>query len=69
MPDGQKEPRRWVDMTPDEGLAARILEAYIDDAFWEGTDSAGAEHPVVIEMNRHREERNLVLREALTRLR
>lgn len=63
-----RESLRWVDMTPDEGLPARILEAYIDEAHWEGTGGAGPEHPVVVEMNRHREERNRVLRAALDRL-
>jgi hypothetical protein len=52
-------------MTPDDGLIARILESYIDDTYWsDNTADAPPSNPVVVLMNEHREQRNVILRRA-----
>lgn len=58
--------RRWLDLTPDEGLPERILSAYIDDDYWsDNTTGEEPTDPVVVAMNEHRKERNAILRRAL----
>lgn len=73
--DGQRElrlhmsDRLWVDMTPDEELPRRILEAYIDES--ETTDNTlglPPENPLCVAMNKARDERNVILRAAVSNL-
>lgn len=61
--------RKWMDVTPDDDLPTRILSAYIDEDYWsDNTVGASPENPVVIAMNEHREQRNVILRLALETL-
>lgn len=60
---------RWEDMTPDEGLPARLLAAYLDYSVWtDNTLGIGPDNPIIIEMNRARHERNAILERAIERL-
>ncbi len=67
--ENQKEVRRSlvaVDATPDDGLAARILSAWLDDS--EVTDNTAGlppTSPVLVMMNEQRVRRNAILREAI----
>jgi len=55
-----------MDMTPDEGFVRRVLEAYIDDSYYTFSDVSGnTSNPVVEILNKNREERNVLLRQAI----
>jgi len=59
----------WVDATPDRELPARILKAYIDETH--DTDNLiglDPTSPLCIEMNKARDERNAIIREAIRAL-
>lgn len=67
--DNRRE-MRWVDMTPDAGLVARILSAYIDNTSC--TDNLAGLDPesfVCKMMNEHTAQRNVLLNSALAALR
>jgi len=57
----------WVDLTPDEDLVRRILEAYIDESY--DTDNLLGLPPeswVCLKMNENRDKRNRILRDFLS---
>lgn len=67
--DNRRE-MRWMDMTPDAGLASRILSAYIDNTSC--TDNLTGLDPesfVCKMMNEHTAQRNVLLKSALAALR
>ena len=67
--DNRRE-MRWVDMTPDAGLGARILSAYIDNTSC--TDNLAGLDPesfVCKMMNENTAQRNVLLKAALAALR
>jgi hypothetical protein len=57
------EPIRSVDMTPDNDLPIRILQAYLDNCNVKvATDSAGnCDNPMYQMMNEHQEKRTKIL--------
>jgi len=60
---------RHVDMTPDDGMVARILTAYIDESTW--TDNSFGlppDNPLCVTMMGWQQERNTLLRAALAKL-
>lgn len=60
----------FMDVFPDDELPVRILEAYIDDSYF--SDNTGGFEPenwVCVEMNKAQNERNVILRRAIDRLR
>lgn len=58
--------RKYVDMTPDEGLVERILEAYIDDTQWsDAMPGLEPTNPLCIELNELTVKRNELIRDAL----
>jgi len=65
----QKQEMRFIDVTPDAGYVARILAAYIDESYWsDNTLGMPPENPLCVKMNEWREQRNKLLREALSSL-
>lgn len=67
---GKYGERQWVDITPDAGLPSRLLSAYVDDTYWsDNTAENEPVNPVFVAMNEHREQRNVILRDALAKLR
>lgn len=62
---GNIRERLFVDLTPNEELPVRILDAYIDESFTsDNTMGLPPENPLIIEMEKSRKERNRILREA-----
>lgn len=58
--------RKWIDATPDASLPTRLLMAYVDDAYWsDNTAGVAPTNPVIVAMNEHREQRNVILRRAI----
>ena len=62
----ERQEINWINAAPDSGYIFRILESYIDDSYF-SDNLAGLppENPLCIEMNKAREARNKLLREAI----
>lgn len=58
--------RVLIDATPDDGLVARILSAYIDESYTtDNTLGLPPDNPLCVVMNEAQEKRNTILRKAL----
>jgi len=58
--------RRYIDMTPDDGMVSRILSAYIDESTrTDNTLGLPPDNPLCIAMNEAQAKRNTLLRAAL----
>jgi hypothetical protein len=65
----QKHEMHFINATPDSGYIKRILESYIDETYWsDNTLGMPPENPLCIEMNKAREQRNVLLKEAIRKI-
>lgn len=64
-----KQSLLFIDATPNDGYVTRILSAYIDDSYYsDNTIGLPPENPLVKQMNEWREQRNALLRAAISKL-
>ena len=70
LPPLTQQPTKFVDMTPDRGLALRILRAYRADcdSWWEVSGLSEDQRRVYDLMNEHQRQRAVILDHAIARL-
>ena len=71
FPKLTQEPLKYVDMTPDDALPVRILQAYRQDCdcrWADTTEGTGTENPVLRMMNENCEKRAAILDAAIAKL-
>lgn len=72
LPKFSQQPILNVDLTPDEELPLRILQAYRENCncrWSDTTDGGGTENPTLKLMNEHCEQRAEILDKAINKLR